>query len=157
MLRFVPLNDASYRKMPKHHLFSLSLSSRYAPVSYLVGGPVWHLLQLLSQQAISASLTWLHSDDVSKLTVAVSEQEVSKPKPTMKITRLSTKTAAKEEAPKVETVQTADRKLLYEEKYPELIAAMIQKKTVSMGLKEGFTFIEYYYSRGNKKNNWRVC
>ena len=145
MLRFTPLNDASYRKMPKHHLFSLSLSSRYAPVSYLVGGPVWHLLQLLSQQAISASLTWLHSDDVSKLTVAVSEQEVSKPKPTMKITRLSAKTAVK------------DRKLLYEEKYPELIAAMIQKKTVSMGLKEGFTFIEYYYSRGNKKNNWRVC
>ena len=71
MLRFSPLASASYKAMPAHHLFSLALSAPYVPVSFLVGNPFWHLLQLLAQQAISASLTWLHYDDVSNLTAPV--------------------------------------------------------------------------------------
>ena len=148
--------------MPVHHLFSLSLSAPYASVSFLVGNPFWHLLQLLSQQAITASLTWLHHDDVSNLTVPVADAAPVKPKLTMKVSHLASRKAAKEEVPKAATEEVPkvsekrDMKYLYEEKYPDLIATMIQKKMVSMSMKEGFTFIEYYNSRGNKKNNWSV-
>ena len=163
MLRFSPLASASYKAMPAHHLFSLALSAPYVPVSFLVGNPFWHLLQLLAQQAISASLTWLHYDDVSNLTAPVTEAAPVKPKLTMKVSHLASRSAAKEEEPKEPKVAEAAPKVgernvkyLYEEKYPELIATMIQKKMVDMSMKEGFTFMEYYCSRGNKKNNWRV-
>ena len=163
MLRFSPLASASYKAIPAHHLFSLALSAPYVPVSFLVGNPFWHLLQLLAQQAISASLTWLHYDDVSNLTAPVTEAAPVKPKLTMKVSHLASRSAAKEEEPKEPKVAEAAPKVgernvkyLYEEKYPELIATMIQKKMVDMSMKEGFTFVEYYCSRGNKKNNWRV-
>ena len=163
MLRFSPLASASYKAIPAHHLFSLALSAPYVPVSFLVGNPFWHLLQLLAQQAISASLIWLHYDDVSNLTAPVTEAAPVKPKLTMKVSHLASRSAAKEEEPKEPKVAEAapkagerNVKYLYEEKYPELIATMIQKKMVDMSMKEGFTFMEYYCSRGNKKNNWRV-
>ena len=163
MLRFSPLASASYKAIPAHHLFSLALSAPYVPVSFLVGNPFWHLLQLLAQQAISASLTWLHYDDVSNLTAPVTEAAPVKPKLTMKVSHLASRSAAKEEEPKEPKVAEAAPKVgernvkyLYEEKYPELIATMIQKKMVDMSMKEGFTIMEYYCSRGNKKNNWRV-
>lgn len=83
------------------------------------------------------------------------EIAAAKPKLSFQITHLSEKNTRTPEMKQVEAVVDAVKcnKYYYEVKYPELLAAMMQTKVVSLTKSQGFEFIKYYNSRGNKKQD----
>ena len=171
VLQFVPLSAEGYATLPQSmHLFSLSLhslpllssrfASRFAPGSYLVGGVLKHLVSLLCQLALSPHLTWVKDSDLQLLTPP--QEVVTRPKLGIQVSRLNKKAQTieveKEEPALLSLEQrTKNNHFFYDEKYPELIASMIQTNVVQLGRKQGFEFIAYYNSRGNKKQNSSVC
>ena len=170
VLQFVPLSTEGYATLPQlMHLFSLSLeslsstisrlSSRFAPGSYLVGGVLKHLFSLLCQLSLSPHLTWVKDSDLQLLTPP--QEVVARPKLGIQVSRLNqkTQTIEVEKEPTLMNLEqkTKNNHFFYDEKYPELIASMIQTKVVHLGRKQGFEFIAYYNSRGNKKQNSSVC
>lgn len=143
------------------------MTAPYIPGAYLAGGAITHFLSLLLQTGVQVNMTWICNKDLALLVPPTTEASKPKPKPklTLHVNRLnakSTTTSVVEEEEKTmgeeEDVMTGENKeknckYFYEVKYPELVAAMMQTKVVSLTKKEGFEFIDYYYSRGNKKQN----
>ena len=146
VLKPQPLSTSNYSSLTPStlHLFSISYSFSYIPGSYLVGGPILHLLSLLMQWKMSSTITWITSQEV----------KVKPKQPVLTISRLSErKTGSHTENEEIQEVASTDvtknNQYFYEVRYPELIAAMIQVKVVELSRKEGFRFIEYYNSRRN--------
>lgn len=136
--------------------------------SYLVGGAVKHCAGLLSQGGLRVALQWVHSEDLKLL----SAPEKPKAKAGMglglgagwTVARLSSrpemgrekekekeKEKGEEKEEKSEEEREREGRFFYEEKFPELIAMMLQTKVVKMGQKQGFEFIEYFNERGSRK------
>lgn len=157
MLKPQPLSSSNYSTLQPSsiHLFSLTYSYSYIPGSYLVGGPILHILSLLMQWKITSTLTWITSQDLELLVPPTSQEVKVKPKqPLLTISRLSErKPASHTENEEIHEVASTDvtknNHYFYEVRYPELIATMIQVKVVELSRKEGFRFIEYYNSRRN--------
>ena len=157
VLKPQPLSTSNYSSLTPStlHLFSISYSFSYIPGSYLVGGPILHLLSLLMQWKMSSTITWITSQDLEILVPPTSQEVKVKPKqPVLTISRLSErKTGSHTENEEIQEVASTDitknNQYFYEVRYPELIAAMIQVKVVELSRKEGFRFIEYYNSRRN--------
>lgn len=103
---------------------------------------------------IPVQLTWICDRDLALLPPPTVEAAV-KPKLSFQVTHLSEKNIRASEMKQVETVMDSVKcnKYYYEVKYPELLAAMMQTKVVSLTKSQGFEFIDYYNSRGNKKQN----
>ena len=137
------------------------MDAPYIPGAYLVGGSIQHFLSLLLQTSVSVKMTWICNQDLALLPPPTVEIAKPKPKLTLQVNRLNakpvSKTAVEEEKGEDNVIAEEDKgkcaKFFYEVKYPELLAAMMQTKVVSLTKKEGFEFIDYYYSRGNKKQN----
>lgn len=129
-----------------------SMTSRYVPGAYLVGGPILHFLSLLLQTGVRVQVTWLCDRDLALLAPPVAEKQ-AKPKLNLQVTHLNAKTVSKVET-KTEVVDNEKcAKYFFEVRFPELLAAMMQTQVVSLTKEDGFRFIEYYRSRGNKKQN----
>lgn len=134
------------------HLFSISYQYSYVPGSYLVGGPIIHMLSLLMQMSLSVTICWIASNDLELLTPPVTQEVKAKPKQTLlTISRLNNRGAVAQEKEETKEVVSTNveknNQYFYETRYPELIAAMIQTKVVGLTRKDGFNFIEYYDSR----------
>ncbi|KAK8813029.1 hypothetical protein WA538_001900 [Blastocystis sp. DL] len=153
VLQFVPLAETTYAAFPHPvHLLSMSMTSRYVPGAYLVGGPILHFLSLLLQTGVRVQVTWLCDRDLALLAPPVAEKQ-AKPKLSLQVTHLNAKTVSKVET-KTEVVDSEKcAKYFFEVRFPELLAAMMQTQVVSLTKEDGFRFIEYYRSRGNKKQN----
>ena len=123
--------------------------------TYLVGGSVRHFLSLLTHIRIPVHLTWICDQDLALLPPPTVEIAAAKPKLSFQITHLSEKNTRTPEMKQEEAVVDAVKcnKYYYEVKYPELLAAMMQTKVVSLTKSQGFEFIKYYNSRGNKKQD----
>lgn len=153
MLSFTPLNGDCYKTLSPSsiHLFSLTYTYPYIPGSYLVGGPIRHLLSLLMQTHLIGILTWIASSDVEMLTPPSTQEVKAKPKQTLlTVSRLNNRTATTVPEETKEIVSTnveKNNQYFYETRYPELIASMIQTKVVGLSRKDGFVFMEYYNSR----------
>ena len=108
------------------------------------------------------ALQWVHSEDLKLL----SAPEKPKAKAGMglgwTVARLSSrpergrekekeKEKGEEKEEKSEEEREREGRFFYEEKFPELIAMMLQTKVVKMGQKQGFEFIEYFNERGSRK------
>ena len=138
--------------------------------SYLVGGAAKHCAGLLSQARLRVALQWVHSEDLKLL----SAPEKPKAKTGLgagagagwTVARLSSRTEMgrekerkekeekekkEEERERSEEEREREGRFFYEEKFPELIAMMLQTKVVKMGQKQGFEFIEYFNERGHRK------
>ena len=131
-----------------------SMTSPYVPGSYLVGGPILHFLSLFLQTGVRVQVTWLCDRDLALLSPPVTEKQV-KPKLSLQVTHLNAKTVSKVETKtETEVVETEKcAKYFFEVRFPELLAAMMQTQVVSLTKEDGFRFIAYYRSRGNKKQN----
>lgn len=140
------------------------MTAPYIPGAYLAGGAITHFLSLLLQTGVQVNMAWICNKDLALLVPPTTEAPKPKPKLTLHVNRLNAKSTAtsvvEEEKTMVEeeAAMTGENKekhckYFYEVKYPELVAAMMQTKVVSLTKKEGFEFIDYYYSRGNKKQN----
>lgn len=123
-----------------------------------------HCAGLLSQGGLRVALQWVHSEDLKLL----SAPEKPKAKAGMgtgwTVARLSSrpemgrekekekeKEKGEEKEEKSEEEREREGRFFYEEKFPELIAMMLQTKVVKMGQKQGFEFIEYFNERGSRK------
>lgn len=127
------------------------MTSPYIPGAYLVGGPILHFLSLFLQTGVRVQITWLCDRDLALLSPPVTEKQ-AKPKLSLQVTHLNAKTVTKTE--KTEVVETEKcAKYFFEVRFPELLAAMMQTQVVSLTKEDGFRFVEYYRSRGNKKQN----
>ena len=128
-----------------------------------------HCAGLLSQGGLRVALQWVHSEDLKLL----SAPEKPKAKTGLgagagwTVARLSSRTEMgrekerkekeekekkeEEERERSEEEREREGRFFYEEKFPELIAMMLQTKVVKMGQKQGFEFIEYFNERGSRK------
>ena len=129
-----------------------SMTSRYVPGAYLVGGPILHFLSLLLQTGVRVQVTWLCDRDLALLAPPVAEKQ-AKPKLSLQVTHLNVKTVSKVETKTEGVDREKCAKYFIEVRVPELLAAMMQTQVVSLTKEDGFRFIEYYRSRGNKKQN----
>lgn len=110
------------------------------------------------------ALQWVHSEDLKLL----SAPEKAKAKAGLglgtgwTVARLSSRTemgrekekeekGEREKGERSEEEREREGRFFYEEKFPELIAMMLQTKVVKMGQKQGFEFIEYFNERGHRK------
>ena len=134
-----------------------------------MGGAAKHCAGLLSQARLRVALQWVHSEDLKLL----SAPEKPKAKTGLgagagwTVARLSSRTEMgrekerkekeekekkeEEERERSEEEREREGRFFYEEKFPELIAMMLQTKVVKMGQKQGFEFIEYFNERGHRK------
>lgn len=130
--------------------------------SYLVGGALRHCAGLLSQGGLSVALQWVHSEDLKLLSAPEKPKAKAGTGLGWTVARLSSRTEMgrekekekKEEGKegeKSEEEREREGRFFYEEKFPELIAMMLQTKVVKMGQKQGFEFIEYFNERGSRK------
>ena len=99
------------------------------------------------QFSLSTSLTWICSKDLELISPPATQEEKPKQQ-VLKLSRLNAKTQEKEETKEVLSTNTEkNNQYFYETKYPELIASMIQVKTVEITREQGFDFIAYTISR----------
>lgn len=127
------------------------------PGAYLVGGAAKHCAGLLSQCGLSAWVRWVHSEDLRLLSAP--EKGRSAKSVGLTVTRLNGREKTvrerekekEREEEKSEEERERENRFFYEEKYPELLASMLQTKVVKMGQKQGFEFMEYFNQRGTRK------
>ena len=173
VLQFAGLSPRTFAAFPAVHLFALrwvrkpALTRRFGAArvggAYLVGGWAKHIAALLSQARLGAAVQWVCSADLRLLSAPAAQGAKPRAGAGLTVSRLGgasgraerekerEKEKGKGEEEKSEAEKEREERFFYEEKFPELIALMLQTKVVKMGQKQGFEFIEYFNQRGSRK------
>ena len=110
---------------------------------------------------LGAAVQWVCSADLRLLSAPAAQGAKPRAGAGLTVSRLGgasgraerekEKEKGKGEEEKSEAEKEREERFFYEEKFPELIALMLQTKVVKMGQKQGFEFIEYFNQRGSRK------